>query len=471
MRLAQRLSSALFRPVDAASLAVFRAVFGVVMLVEVGRYWAHGWIQSYFVEPKHFFSYPLFDFVKPFRGILLDVHFDVLAFAAACITLGLYTRVAAAVFSAGFWWWFLSDQTHYLNHFYLIALISTLLVFVPTERAFSLDARYRPRPEGATAPAWAVWLLRFQIGVPYFFGGIAKLNPDWIAGEPVRAWLRARQDLPLIGPHVTQEWCVAAFVWGGLLLDLGIVPALLWKRTRPFAYVASLLFHGTNAVVFDIGIFPWLMIAATTIYFDPDWPRRLLRRLAPLRRLIPPAPALASVPAVSPSTRRLAVACLSLWVAFQVFMPFRHFLYPGNVSWTEEGHLYAWHMKLRDKSGTGKFTGREPATGKTFEIDPRDYLTRKQAREMVEHPDMIVQFARIVASEHERETGEKLEVRGYILMSVNGRKRQRFVDPDVDLAAQRRTLGYWNWILPLTEPLPLRRAPATGAAGSSASAR
>lgn len=440
MRLSHRLSSALFRPVDAASLAVFRVVFGVVMLVDIVRYWSNGWIESYFAEPKHFFSYPLFDFVKPLPGIFLDVHFGVLACAAICIALGLYTRIAAAVFAAGFWWWFLCDQTHYLNHYYLIALIATLLVFVPTERAFSLDARFRPRPEGPTAPAWAVGLLRFQIGVPYVFGGIAKLNSDWFAREPMRMWLRMRSDVPLFGPYVTEEWCVAAFVWGGLLLDLLIVPALLWRRTRPFAYLAAVVFHGTNEFIFAIGIFPWLMMAATTIYFEPDWPRRLLRR---------PALALASIPVTPPSVRPRILALLSIWVTFQCLVPLRHFLYPGNASWTEEGHLYAWHMKLRDKSGTGKFTGRETATGRTFEIDPRDYLTREQERQMVTHPDMIVQFARLVARGHERETGEKLEVRAEVWMSLNGRTRQLYLDPAVDLAAQRRTLGSWDWIQPL----------------------
>lgn len=453
---AHRLASALLRRVDGASLGVFRIVFGLAMLVEVARYWSHGWIASHYAEPEFFFSYPLFGWVKPLSGQLLALHFDLLALAAMCIVLGLYTRIAAGVFAVLFWWWFLSDQTHYLNHFYLISLVATLIVFLPTERAFSLDARYRSHPEGASVPAWAVWLVRFQIGVPYFFGSIAKINADWFAGEPMRMWLRGMSDVPLLGPVCAEEWVVQFFVWSGLLFDLLVVPALLWKRTRIPAFLASIAFHGTNAVIFQIGIFPWLMMAATTIYFEPDWPRRIpfLDRVPGLRKLRD-RPVSPGTPVLD-SRRRLGFTVLGLWVAFQCLMPLRHWLYPGYVSWTEEGHLYAWHMKLRDKSGTGVFTVREPATGKTWEVDPRDHLTKKQAREMPEHPDMVLQFAHHLSDEHERAGKGKLEVRARILMSVNGRKRQLFLDPEVDLAAQPRSLLRWDWILPLTEPMPRR---------------
>lgn len=423
------------------------------MLVEVWRYWSNGWIDSHYREPEYFFSYPLFDWVKPLSGWLLSAHFVLLAASAMCIVVGNYTRVAAAVFAGLFWWWFLSDQTHYLNHFYLIALVATLLAVVPTERAFSLDARYRTHPDGATVPAWTLWLIRFQIGVPYIFGSIAKLNADWFAGEPMRMWLSDMKHVPLLGSVCTQEWVVWCFVWTGLLFDLLIVPALLVKRTRALAFVASLVFHGMNALIFEIGIFPWLMLAATTIYFEPDWPRRLpfLDRIPGLRGLRTPPP-IPAPPALDPM-RRLGFAAFAVWVALQCLIPLRHLLYPGNVSWTEEGHLFAWHMKLRDKSGTANITVRAPATGASWDVDLREYLTKKQAREMAEHPDMLLQFAHHLSEEHQRAGKGPLEVRARVLMSVNGRKRQLFVDPEVDLAAQPRSRAHWNWILPLTEPL------------------
>ena len=46
-------------------------------------------------------------------------------------------------------------------------------------------------------PIWVVWLLRFQVGMVYFFSGLAKVNGDWLLrGEPLATWLPARADLP-----------------------------------------------------------------------------------------------------------------------------------------------------------------------------------------------------------------------------------------------------------------------------------
>ena len=44
-------------------------------------------------------------------------------------------------------------------------------------------------------------------------------------------------------------------------------------------------------------------------------------------------------------------------------MPLRHFLYPGDPSWTEEGHNLAWHMRLRSKSGTIALFASDPRSG------------------------------------------------------------------------------------------------------------
>jgi hypothetical protein len=364
-----------FAPVDIASLACFRIAFGAVMAWEVVRYFQHGWIASYFIRPEFHFTYLGFGWVKPWPGQGMYVHFVVLGLAA----LVLFAHV------------FLIDEAYYLNHFYLITLIAFVLVFVPAHRALSLDARRRPGLRSDHAPAWTLWLLRAQVGIPYFFGGLAKINGDWLRGEPIGSWLADRTDFPLIGRFFTSEWMALAFAYGGLLLDLTIVPLLLWKRTRPWAFAAGVLFHGLNAMLFDIGIFPWLMIAATLLFFEPEWPRRLglLPPLARRRRdpdLLP-----------TPARARWTVAAAAAYLAVQVLLPLRHLAYPGDVSWTEEGHFFAWHMKLRDKDATASFTVKDRDTGETWTAGPRAYLSRRQAEKMAGHPDMILQFAHHLA--------------------------------------------------------------------------
>jgi len=264
-----------FAPVDAASLAVFRLAFGGLLLWEVWKFFTNGWIARYYVDPAFHFTYYSFEWVRPWPGQWMYVHFLVLGVLAACIALGACYRLAAGLFFLGFSYVFLLEQARYLNHLYLVCLLSFLLAIVPAHRALSFDAWLRPHPDSGVVPVWALWLLRFQVAVPYVYGGIAKLNGDWLAGEPIRSWLVERSVDSALGAWLTQEWLVYSICYGGLLFDLAIVPLLLWRRTRAVALVAALAFHLTNAYLLTIGIFPWLMIAATLLFLPPDWPRRV----------------------------------------------------------------------------------------------------------------------------------------------------------------------------------------------------
>ena len=88
--------------------------------------------------------------------------------------------------------------------------------------------------------------------------------------------------------------------------------------------------------------------------------------------------------------QKLLLGFIAVWLAFQILVPLRHLLYPGSPSWTEQGHRFAWQMKLRDKDATASFRLRDPATGREWRIEPRAYLARHQAEEMAARPDMIL---------------------------------------------------------------------------------
>ncbi len=448
------LRAALFAPVDIGLLVFFRVAFGAIMLWEVWRYLDRDRISSYYLEPQFLFTYYGFSWVQPWPGDGLYYHFYGLGLLAAMICAGWHYRVATTLFFFGFTYVFLLDQTRYLNHFYLVSLISFLLIFVPAHHALSIDAWRTPKLRPQTAPAWALWILRAQIGIAYFYGGIAKLGPDWLAGEPMRTWLANRMDFPVIGPFFQHEWVVCVFVFGGLLLDLLVVPCLLWRTTRIYAFLAAASFHLLNARLFTIGIFPWFMLCATLIFFPPDSPRRLWRALRrqPLSPDVDQAP---PPPEWTPGRRALA-AGLTMYLAFQILMPLRHHLYPGNVDWTEEGHRFSWHMKLRTKNANSVFLITDRATGHISEVRPDKYLSGRQCGKMATHPDMILQFAHFLADQMRRKGQPEVEVRAQVMASLNGRGRELLVDPEVDLSRQPRTLGHASWIRPLTLPLSAR---------------
>ena len=236
---------------------------------------------------------------------------------------------------------------------------------------------------------------------------IAKLNGDWLRGEPIRQWLARRDDYPLIGSWLDTEVAVWFFGYGGMLFDLAVVPALLWRKTRAWAFAACEFFHVLNKWMFDIGIFPVLVLAATLLMFPPDWPRKACLFFTPRRddgtRSTPPC--------ISKRRQRLTVAFLVSYLAIQVLMPLRHFLYPGSVHWTEEGHRFAWHMKLRQKRAAALFYATDPHTGKTWQVDHRKYLSTAQSERVGRWPDMSLQFAHFLGDELQKEGYEDIEIR------------------------------------------------------------
>jgi hypothetical protein len=430
----------LLAEVDGASLAVFRVLFGLVMAWEVVRYVQHGWIARYYIEPAFHFSY--LPFVQPWGGQGMYWHFAATGLLALLVAAGLWYRVAAWLFCLAFSYIFLLDKAQYLNHFYLIALLSFLLAISPAHRACSLDRALARRPGPPAVPRWSLLLLRFQIAVVYVYGGIAKLNADWLSGQPLGEWLARRDHLPLLGPLLAHPWAGVAFGWGGLLIDLCVPFLLLFPRTFWLGAAAAVAFNVLNGLIFSIGIFPWLMVAALGLFPRPDWPRRLLGGAPPRRAQAGKTPA-----PVGPAAIALLVG-LHLYAAGQLLVPLRHWLYPSDVAWSEEGHRFAWRMKLRDKDATLALFVSNPLTGEVRQVEPRRWLTARQEGKMAPRPDMIHQFARFVADEAERRGEPRPRVTAVAVASLNGGPTSYLIDPTVDLAGEPSSLAPARWILP-----------------------
>lgn len=433
----QRLFAFLFAPVDLASLALFRMVLGVTLFVEVLRYAGYGWIHRYYIEPTYYFTYPGFSWVRPWPGDGMYWHFGVMGVAAVCVALGLGYRLAMPVYALGISYVFLLDQTQYLNHIYLVCILCWQMSVIPAHRLWSLDVRLGRTRATDTVPRWTLWLIVGQLSVVYFFGGVAKLDGDWLTGAPGSAFLT---NWELTEPLAGRPWAAVTFAVLGMLFDLLIAPALLWRRSRPFATVAVALFHLTNAKLFSIGIFPWLMLAATILFYPPAWPRRFLNR-AKVRTLPEP---------VSARAQPWIVAGLAVWFAVQLLLPLRHWLYPGEVNWSELGHNFSWHMKLRNKSGELRLFAVNPRTGERMELDLREHLNPRQRRKMSTRPHMIQQFARNLGDRLERQTGVPLQITVWSKVSLNGREPALMIDPNADL----RTASLEAIILPMPQTPP-----------------
>ena len=448
-----RLQKSAFAPVDIASIVFCRIAFGLLMTGYVWSYFSRHWIAEFWIEPRFLFKYYGFSWVHPWPGYGLYIHWAAMGLFALFIAAGFLYRVSATLFFISYTYFFLLDQTRYQNHTYLICLFSFLLIFLPANRALSLDAWLKPRTRSATTPAWTLWLLRAQMGIVYFCGGIAKINPDWLHGEPMRMLMAHGTNFPIIGRFFREEWAVYMMSYGALLFDLLIVPLLLWRRTRVAAFCATILFHLSNARLFTIGVFPWFAIAATTLFLSSDWPRRVV---SIFRSDSAPASAADARTPTSGRNQFAVVSLVTMYLAVQILLPISPFLFPGGSEWIYMQHRFSWRMMLRYQSTHGYFYVTDPNTDSTYRVNPLQFLTPSQGARIYWQPDMVLQFAHYLATVMPRAGPKPLKVEARIFVSINGRPPELFVDPNVDLATESRTLMRPRWLLQAHEPLPPR---------------
>lgn len=438
---AARLRAWALAPADPLVLGVFRIGFGLVMAGSLLRFLLLGWAGPLYAEPTMHFTYPGFGWVRPLPlGVLTGLLAAALG-GALGFAVGRGWRAWGAVFVAAFTYVELIDAATYLNHYYFVTVVGGLALALPMGAA--LVPVRAPR---ASVPRWTVVALRVQIGAVYVFAGLAKLHADWLVDAmPLRIWLPARGGLPVVGPLLDLEWMPWAFAWAGALFDLLVPFALSVRRWRPWAYAAALAFHAMTYALFTIGVFPFVMMVAALVFFEADEWRALGRRLSRWRPSW--AGPISAKPRSPVQTSRWAAAAVAAFLTVQLLLPLRHWLYPGDRLWTEEGFRFAWHVMVAEKTGTAAFHVRQPETGREWTVLPSDDLSPLQEKQMAFQPDLLWQYAQHVERRF-REAGHgDVEVRADAFVSVNGRPSRRIVDPDADLTRVPRSFGPKRWIL------------------------
>ncbi len=445
------------QPVSTASLAVFRIIFGAVMLISVIRFLVNGWVESLYVKPNFHFSYYGFEWVQALGSTGMYSLFAIMAISTILITLGYWYRLAAIVFFLAFTYVELIDKTYYLNHYYFISLVAFLMIFLPAHRYFSLDVLRKPGLKLNYVPAWMVNILRFQLGVVYVFSGIAKLNYDWLfRAMPMRTWLAAHQHWPLIGSLFAKPATAYLASWFGAIYDLAITFIFMIRRYRWFAYSLVIFFHGLTAMLFQIGMFPFIMIGITLIFFSSEFHKALIAHCVNawqkivIKKPKPVAEARNPLPLFNlPLWKKLIGSLMITFVLFQLIWPLRFSLYPGHLFWTHEGYRFSWRVMLTEKAGTVFFNVRDTETGHQKEVDNSNYITPFQEKIMATQPDMILQFAHYLESQFKQKGIANPEITANSYVALNGRGSKQFIDPNVNLAEIEAGFHHKDWILPL----------------------
>lgn len=437
----------------AAPLAVFRILFGILMFVSILRFWYNGWIEKLYLDPTFHFHFYGFEWVQVPSAAYTYALFVVCALSALLVALGYKYRLASIVFFLSFTYIELMDKTTYLNHYYFISVLSFVMIFLPAHRYFSIDAHQNKSLASAQIPRWTIDVVKLLLGVVYFYAGIAKLNTDWLVNAmPLSIWLPTKFDTPLLGSLMHQRWMHYAFSWSGALYDLFIPFLLLWQRTRIWAFAAVVFFHVITRILFPIGMFPYIMIASTLIFFHPSFHNKVLGLLAQLlginKTQFDQAPALQqnSMPWAS-----FRLGLITVVVGIQLLFPWRFLLYPGNLFWTEQGFRFSWRVMLIEKTGYAQFKIVNGQTGKRFYVQNEDFLTAFQQKQMATQPDFIIEYAHYLGQHFASQGHENVEVYVESYVALNGRKHQQFIDPDVNLMTIENNLQHRSYVLPLRD--------------------
>ncbi|MEX2349980.1 MAG: HTTM domain-containing protein [Flavobacteriaceae bacterium] len=438
---------------SAAPLAVFRIGFGLMMLISIIRFWGYGWIDKLYIQPKFYFSYYGFEWVKPL-GEWTYLIFFICGLSALFVAIGLKYRLSIIVFFLSFTYIELMDKTTYLNHYYFISVLSFLMLFLPANAYFSIDNLLRKK-QFTTIPKWNIDAIKLLIGIVYFYAGLAKINSDWLfKAMPLKIWLPSKYDLPFIGEKLLQqEWFHYAMSWGGMFYDLLIPFLLLYRKTRVFAFVLVVFFHVFTRVLFPIGMFPYIMIVGSLIFFDAGLHHKIIDKIKAALKFFRVKTKALPTQTFTPSNQKIITSVLIVFFVVQLLLPFRYVLYPGELFWHEQGYRFSWRVMLMEKRGHAYFKVVNPEKGTYFYVDNTDFLTGFQEKQMSTQPDFILEYAHYLGERFKAQGHGPIEIYVESYVALNGRRSQPFIDPNVDLLKQYESFRPKTWILPFKDEI------------------
>jgi len=436
------LNNWLFKHIDNSALVVFRVIFGLLCFLETVGAIFTGWIKRTLVEPDFTFNFIGFEFLQPLPGIGMYFYYAIMGFFGLLIMVGYKYRFSMLAFTLMWSATYLMQKSSYNNHYYLLMLLSAIMVFLPAHKYASFDAKLNPQITCYSMPQWCRIVIILQLFIVYTYASIAKIYPDWLDGSVIKILMSGKKHYFLIGDLLQQKWLQYILAYGGILFDGLIVPLLLFKPTRKYAFIVSIFFHLFNSIVFQIGIFPYLSLAFTLFFFPAEKIQKLFLKKKPFYKLYD---------IIIPKSKQPIIIIFGIYFLIQIGLPLRHHFIEDNVLWTEEGHRLSWRMMLRSKSGKTSYIVENKRTKKRIDIKLDNYLSKKQIRSASAKPDVIWQFAQRLKQDF-KDKGEDVAIYINAKISVNGKPYKTLINPDIDIASVKwHVFKHNNWILPSKE--------------------
>jgi uncharacterized membrane protein YphA (DoxX/SURF4 family) len=282
--LIDRFDDLLGRAVSMRALALLRVLTGPVVLLHLRPFLSDGLDGRIYRDAFH---QPYAAWYPELPEAAYVALLWLAAAAAVAMSLGFLTRLTTATtFVIVAYNVFLSTTHFHNNRAYLIIVLG-LLAVAPCGRELSVDAwlrRCRGRPALATsAPAWPLWLLRFECAAIYGASGISKLvDSDWFGGTVTwQRVVRARDELGALPDWAVSILTDRSFHTGAakvIVLTELFIAVGLWRRgTRYAAVWVAVVFHVSIEASASVQVFSFLAIAVLVIWAVPSSRDRVLR--------------------------------------------------------------------------------------------------------------------------------------------------------------------------------------------------
>jgi len=433
------LNKLLFKHIDNSALVVFRIIFGLLCFLESIGAILTGWVRKAFITPEFTFSFIGFEWLQPLPGNGMYVYYAIMGIFAFFVMIGYKYRFSIAAFTIMWLATYLMQKASYNNHYYLLFLLSLIMFFQPANRYLSVDAKLKSSIKSNSMPRWCSLLFILQMFIVYTYASVAKIYPDWLDASVLGIMMKSKQNYFLIGDLLQNRTLHYLLSYGGILFDGLIIPLLVFKPTRKWAFSVSIFFHLFNSFVFQIGIFPYMSLAFSLFFFEPKTIQKLFLKKKTFYD---------KAEVIIPKNHSAFITVLVIYFSIQIALPLRHHLIEDNVLWTEEGHRLSWRMMLRTKYGIADYKVVNKSNDEEIKIDLKDFLSSKQANIACSKPDVIWQFSQYL-KQHYKKHGQDISVYVDGKLSVNGKPFKPFINPEVDLAnVDWNTFKHSEWILP-----------------------
>ena len=405
-----------------------------------------------YIDPSFHFTFYGFEWVTPL-GNYTYLLFFICGLAAFFVAIGYKYYMSIIIFFLSFTYIELMDKTTYLNHYYFVSILSFLMIFLPSNSSYSVDS-YLQKKSFKYTPKWCVDSIKLLLFIVYFYSGLAKINKDWLfEAQPLKIWLTTGSyDFPLIGSNLMQqEWFHYFMSWGGMFYDLLIPFLLIYTRTRVFGFLLVIFFHLFTVLLFPIGMFPYIMIMSSLIFFSSKTHKKILDFI--LKPFIDKIKSIREMKIINIQKERISLIVVSVFFIIQFLFPFRYSLYPGELFWNEQGYRFSWRVMLMEKKGYTTFKVVNKENDNSFYIMNNSFLTEFQERQMSFQPDFIIEYAHFLGNYYKNLGLNNIEIYADSYVALNGRISRRFIDPEIDLLKQKRGFKNKDWIIPLDEKI------------------